>query len=127
MIGDAQRGPSERPDNQTGSAGSGGLMDEIGQIFGSRDAGRNVSEGLRDLVDRFRATGQGAKADSWVSTEANRELQPDELENAISRDTIDELSQKTGMLRDEIREASFRGPSRNGQPADAGRASALRN
>jgi uncharacterized protein YidB (DUF937 family) len=86
----------------TGSAGSGGLMEEIGQIFGSGDAGRNVSEGLRDLVDRFRSTGQGAKADSWVSMEANRELQPDELETAIGRDTINELSQKTGLSREEI-------------------------
>jgi uncharacterized protein YidB (DUF937 family) len=77
-------------------------MEEIGQIFGSGDAGRNVSEGLRDLVDRFRSTGQGAKADSWVSMEANRDLQPDELETAIGRDTINELSQKTGLSREEI-------------------------
>jgi uncharacterized protein YidB (DUF937 family) len=102
MIGDAHRGRTERPRDLTGSAGSGGLMEEIGQIFGSGDAGRNVSEGLRDLVDRFRSTGQGAKADSWVSMEANRDLQPDELETAIGRDTINELSQKTGLSREEI-------------------------
>lgn len=102
MIGDAQAGRTERPDDQTAAASQGGLMEEIGQAFGSGDAGRNVSEGLRDLVDRFRSTGQGAKADSWVSMEANRELQPDELETAIGRDTIDELAQKTGLAREEI-------------------------
>jgi uncharacterized protein YidB (DUF937 family) len=102
MIGDAHRGRTERTRDLTGSTGSGGLMEEIGQIFGSGDAGRNVSEGLRDLVDRFRSTGQGAKADSWVSMEANRDLQPDELETAIGRDTINELSQKTGLSREEI-------------------------
>ena len=102
MIGDAQRGGPERRRIQSESAGSGGLLEEIGQIFGSGDAGRNVSESLRDLVDRFRATGQGAKADSWVSTDANRELQPEELERAIGPDTIDELSQKTGLSRAEI-------------------------
>ena len=102
MIGDAQRGGSGRPDDQSGAAGSGGLLDEIGQMFGSGDSGRNLSEGLGTLVDRFRNAGQGAKADSWVSTEANRELQPDELEKAIGDDTIDELSRKTGLSRAEI-------------------------
>jgi len=102
MIGDAQRGGPARPDNQAGAAGSGGLLDEIGQVFGSGNSGRNLSEGLGTLVDRFRNAGQGAKADSWVSRDANRELQPDELETAIGGDTIDELSRKIGLSRAEI-------------------------
>ena len=102
MIGDAQRGGPGRPDAQPGSSGSGGLLDEIGQMFGSGNSGRNLSEGLGTLVDRFRTAGQGAKADSWVSTDANRELRPDELEKAIGDDTIDELSQKTGLSRAEL-------------------------
>ena len=102
MIGDAQRGGSGRSDAQPGSSGSGGLLDEIGQMFGSGESGRNLSEGLGTLVDRFRNAGQGAKADSWVSTGANTELQPDELEQAIGEETIDELSRKTGLSRNEI-------------------------
>ena len=102
MIGEAQSGRTHSLDDQTVPAGHGGLMAEIGQIFGSGDAGRNVSEGLRDLVDRFRSTGQGSKADSWVSMEPNSELRPDDLETAIGRDTIDELAQKTGLSREEI-------------------------
>ena len=102
MIGDAQSGRAANTDDQSVSTGPGGLMQEIGQIFGSRDAGRNLSEGLRDLVDRFSSTGQGATADSWVSMEANRDLKPDELETAIGRDTIEELAQKTGLSREEI-------------------------
>ena len=102
MIGEAQSGRAQGLNDQTVPAGHGGLMAEIGQIFGSGDAGRNVSEGLRDLVDRFRSTGQGSKADSWVSMEPNSELRPDDLETAIGRDTIDELAQKTGLSREEI-------------------------
>jgi len=102
MIGDAQRGGSGRSDAQPGSSGAGGLLDEIGQMFGSGDSGRNLSEGLGTLVDRFRNAGQGAKADSWVSTDANKELQPDELERAIGEETINELSRKTGLSRNEI-------------------------
>ena len=101
MIGDAQNGGSRRTD-QSGEAGSGGFLGEIGQMFGSGDSGRNLSEGLGSLVDRFRNAGQGAKADSWVSTEANRELRPEELEKAIGDDTIAELSRKTGLSRAEL-------------------------
>ena len=101
MIGDAQRGGSGRAGDQSG-AGSGGLLDEISQMFGSGDSGRNLSEGLGTLVDRFRTAGQGPKADSWVSRDANRELQPDELETAIGDDTIADLSRKTGLSRGEL-------------------------
>jgi len=102
MIGDAQSGGLGRSDAPPGSSKSGGLLDEIGQMFGSGDSGRNLSEGLGTLVDRFRSAGHGTKADSWISTEANAELHPDQLEQAIGNDTIDELSQKTGLSRDEI-------------------------
>ena len=102
MIGDAQRGGSGRPNPQPGSSGSSGLLDEIGQMFGSGNSGRNLSEGLGTLVDRFRTAGQGAKANSWVSTGANRDLRPDELEKAIGDETIDELAGKTGLSRAEI-------------------------
>ena len=53
-------------------------------------------------MERFRTSGQGAKADSWVSAEANSELRPDELEKAIGDDTINELSQRTGLSRAEL-------------------------
>ena len=66
MIGDAQRsggGPGAGPSaGQSGTTGSGGLLDEIGQMFGSGTSGRNLSEGLGGLVERFRTAGQGAKA-----------------------------------------------------------------
>ena len=37
-----------------------------------------------------------------MSAEANKELQPDELEKAIGDDTIAELSQRTGLSRAEL-------------------------
>jgi uncharacterized protein YidB (DUF937 family) len=82
---------------------SGGLLDEIGTIFGgSKDSGRNLKEGLDSLLERFRSAGQGDKADSWVSTGANTAVQSHELESAIGGDIIDELSRKTGLSRDEL-------------------------
>jgi len=86
-------------------AGSGGFLDEIGKTFGGSGAGesgRNLKDGLDSLLDRFRSNGQGEKADSWVSADANRDLDDGDLEGAIGGDTLDELAQKTGLSREEL-------------------------
>ena len=103
MIADARGGtavPGSAP--PPGTPQSGGLLDEIGSLFGAGDSGRNLKEGLDSLVDRFRTTGQGEKADSWVSAGTNSELRTDELETAIGADTIDALTERTGLSRDEL-------------------------
>lgn len=87
----------------SGSAGgSGGLLGEIGKMFGSDDSGNSLKDGLDSLVDRFRTAGQGAKADSWVSSGANDAIEEDELESALGSDTLDELAAKTGLTRADI-------------------------
>ena len=104
MISDARggssgQGPTARP---AGDAGSGGLLDDIGKHFGANDSGRNLKDGLDSLLDRFRTNGQGEKAESWVSADANRDLDDGDLESAIGEDTLDELAQKTGLSRAEL-------------------------
>jgi uncharacterized protein YidB (DUF937 family) len=84
-----------------GSAG-GGILDEIGQAFGSGQGGRNLKDGLDSLLDRFRTAGAGQKADSWVSGGANEALGEDELEGAIGGDVIDELARRTGLTRTDL-------------------------
>jgi uncharacterized protein YidB (DUF937 family) len=100
MISDARGGAG----GAGGSAGTGqgGLIDEIGKTFGSSDSGRNLKEGLDGLLDRFRSTGHGEKADSWVSADANRDLGDGDLESAIGEDTLDELARRTGLPRTEL-------------------------
>ena len=104
MIGDARGGavPAGGAPEGTGAPQSGGLLDEIGSMFGSGNSGRNLKDGLDTLVDRFRTSGQGDKADSWVSAGTNHELQGGDLERAIGNDAIEELSRKTGFSRDEL-------------------------
>jgi len=104
MIGDARGGtvPIDSAPDGTTAPQSGGLLDEIGSMFGSDNSGRNLKDGLDTLLDRFRSSGQGDKADSWVSAGTNHELQGDDLERAIGNDTIEELSRTTGLSRDEL-------------------------
>jgi uncharacterized protein YidB (DUF937 family) len=58
--------------------------------------------GLNDLVDRFKQSGRGDLADSWVGTGPNKEVEPRELEQAIGPDVLQTLEKQTGLSRDEI-------------------------
>ncbi|MFL5238172.1 MAG: YidB family protein, partial [Rhizomicrobium sp.] len=76
----------------------GGLGGLLGGVLG----GGALSGGLQDLLDRLRQNGHGDKADSWVSTGANRPVAPHELEQALGQDRIDWLTRETGMSREQL-------------------------
>jgi uncharacterized protein YidB (DUF937 family) len=54
------------------------------------------------LVERFRQNGQGEVAESWVGPGPNKEVAPNQLEQAIGSDVLATLSQQTGLSRDEL-------------------------
>ena len=82
---------------------SGGLGDLLGGLGGA-SAGGVLSGGLGDLVDRFRQSGRGDKADSWINPGTNASVNPSDLEAALGEDTITELAQKTGLSRADLLE-----------------------
>ena len=84
------------------SPGEGGVLDKLGGLFSGTSAGSVLSGGLRDLVDRFKQNGLGQTADSWVSTGPNQQLRTDQLEQAIGPDTLNTLSEQTGLSREEL-------------------------
>jgi uncharacterized protein YidB (DUF937 family) len=81
-----------------GGVSGGGLGGLLGGVLG----GGALSGGLQDLLDRLRQNGHGEKADSWVSTGANRPVAPHELEQALGQDRIDWLTRETGMSREQL-------------------------
>jgi uncharacterized protein YidB (DUF937 family) len=88
-----------------GQGGSlpGGLGGLLGGLGGG-GVGDLLGGGLRDLVDSFKQNGQGDKAESWVGRGPNQEIQPREIEQAISPDVLATLSQQTGLSRQELLE-----------------------
>ena len=94
------------------ATGRRGEPDEAGRAGGQAAAtqpgsatpsiGAVLSEGIRDIVDRFRQAGDGETADSWVRQGPNRPVAADRLENAIGKDTLDTLSRQTGLSEQEI-------------------------
>jgi uncharacterized protein YidB (DUF937 family) len=54
------------------------------------------------LVESFKQHGQGEVAESWVGTGPNKQIAPDQLEQAIGPDVLATLTQQTGLSREEI-------------------------
>jgi uncharacterized protein YidB (DUF937 family) len=86
-------------------APGGGLGDLLGGLTGGAAAGGLgglLSGGLGDLLKQFQQNGQEDKAQSWVSRGPNKEVSPQELEQALGNERIEWLTQQTGMSREEL-------------------------
>ena len=81
-----------------GQGGAGGLLEHLKGSLGSTSAGGVLSGGLGELVDRFKQSGQGETADSWVKTGPNKPVTPSQLEQAIGPEVLDTLSKQTGLF-----------------------------
>ncbi|MFP9137561.1 YidB family protein [Devosia sp. XGJD_8] len=99
-------GQSADPANPGQSSGGlGDLLNGLGGALGGASAGSVLSGGLGDLVDRFRQTGHGRQADSWINAdEDNAPVDAADLEDTLGEETIAELTQKTGLSRAELLE-----------------------
>jgi uncharacterized protein YidB (DUF937 family) len=87
--------------------GKGRLADMLGTGTTEAGAGGALSGGalgggLKDLLDRFRDSGQQNKAESWVAKGPNQPIAPDELENALGEERIQWLMEQTGMQKDKL-------------------------
>jgi uncharacterized protein YidB (DUF937 family) len=70
--------------------------------LGGATPGGILSGGLGELVDRFKKSGQGDTAESWVGTGPNKPVTPTQLEQAIGPEILDSLAKQTGLSRNEL-------------------------
>ena len=96
MLGGLTSESGQTPANQGQPGGFGTTSAASGSI------GSVLTNGIKDLVDRFRQAGHGEVADSWVAHGPNREVTPQHVEGAIGADTLDALTKQTGLSREEI-------------------------
>jgi uncharacterized protein YidB (DUF937 family) len=88
-----------------GAAGQGGIGDVLGRLgdsLGGASAGGVLSGGLGELLDRFKQSGQGEIAETWVGKGPNQQISPAQLEQAIGPEVLDSLSERTGLSRGEL-------------------------
>jgi uncharacterized protein YidB (DUF937 family) len=92
---------------------SGGLGGLLGGLMGGTDgdtrtmpnqdqAHAAMSGGLDELLQRFQQSGYGDIVNSWIGTGSNRPVAPEQLNQALSPETVDELSQQTGVPRHDV-------------------------
>jgi uncharacterized protein YidB (DUF937 family) len=100
-IADTLRGLGSSP-GAPGQPGIGSLLDQLRSSLGGASAGGILSGGLGELLERFKQSGQGETAESWVGTGPNKQLTPSQLEQAIGPEVLDTLSKHTGLTREEM-------------------------
>jgi uncharacterized protein YidB (DUF937 family) len=61
-----------------------------------------VIGGLGGLLKKFQQNGFGDEINSWVGTGQNKPVAPNQISDALGQDTIDALSQRTGLPKDQI-------------------------
>jgi uncharacterized protein YidB (DUF937 family) len=95
-------GPGPDP-SSGGGGGLGGLLGGLGGGgLGGLLAGLGGAGALGGLVDQFRQRGFGDQVNSWVGTGQNQSIAPDQLDQAVGSDTIDQLSRQFQMPRNQL-------------------------
>ena len=61
-----------------------------------------MSGGLGELMDRFKKSGHGDTAESWVGSGPTSWCSATQLEAAIGPEVMDTLSKHTGLSREEL-------------------------
>lgn len=62
----------------------------------------SIVGGLSDLIGRLTAGGAAPQVNSWVGPGENQPIQPGQLGGALGQNTLNELSQRTGMSQQEL-------------------------
>ena len=83
------------------SRGIGGSGGGLGGMLGGGSMGGSMG-GLGGLLQQFQSNGHGDKFHSWVGTGDNHPIAPNELEEALGPDTIQQLSSQTGIARGDM-------------------------
>ena len=68
----------------------------------SADEGGGLLEGLGGLLDRFRQSGLGKAADSWVRTGPNEPVSPGQVGSALGPNIIKMLAERSSMSEEEL-------------------------
>ena len=90
------------PGAATTSAPLGGLLRDLGGTLGGAGAGSFLSGGLTELLDKFKQSGHGPIAQSWIDNGPNQQISPPDLQRAIGPDILAGLEQKTGLSQSEL-------------------------
>jgi uncharacterized protein YidB (DUF937 family) len=98
------KGASGNPTSGTGAqqSGQGGLLGNLGGMLGGAGVGGLLNGGIGELLEKFKQSGQGETAQSWVNDGPNKDVSPPQLKQAIGPDVLAALEQQTGLSQEEL-------------------------
>jgi len=102
MLGGRNQASGGAPGPLNPQGAQGGVLGNLGGLLGGASAGGVLSGGLRDLVERFKQSGNAEAADSWVKTGPNQPIGSDRIEQAIGPEVLGTLAERTGLSREEL-------------------------
>jgi len=79
-----------------------GMLGSLGGMLGGAGAGGLLSGGLGELLDKFKQSGEGETAESWINQGPNKAIAPEQLKAAVGPEVLTELAQRTGLSPEEI-------------------------
>jgi len=99
-----QSTPEAGGPTSAGAQGSGlsRVLEQLRENLVGTTPGGILGGGLAELVDRFKQSGYGEAAESWVASGPNRPVTPAELQQAIGPDVLETLSRQTGLSHQEL-------------------------
>jgi uncharacterized protein YidB (DUF937 family) len=86
----------------SGQGGIGGLLSQLSGSLGGASTGGILSAGLGEILERFKQSGQGDTAESWVRKGPNKQCTVAQLEKAIGPEVLETLTKQTGFSREEL-------------------------
>lgn len=89
-------------ENKPGSGTQPALGGVLGNLGGAGGVGGLLGGGLGELFERFKQTGLGEIAQSWINNGPNKEIAPPQLKQAIGADVLAALEKQTGLSQDEL-------------------------
>jgi len=79
-----------------------GAIAGMKKALGDGPLATTITGGLGQLVDQFKAGGEGDKAESWVAPGPNAPITGAQMEHALGAELIDDLVAQTGLDRTEL-------------------------
>lgn len=77
-------------------------MSGVLNLGGAGGVGGLLGGGLGELLERFKQTGLGEIAQSWINNGPNKEIAPPQVKQAIGADVLAALEKQTGLSQDEL-------------------------
>ena len=102
LAADAYKGDSLSTVNALLGSRSPGEGPYAGLDREPQDGGGPAAGGLDGLIQSFERSGLGDVIGSWIGHGPNREIAPNELEQAIGHDVLQTLSERTGLSREDL-------------------------